>query len=107
MSIGKQLEEILSSSANQVGHWVRCADSIELRVISIDKAVVFLQKNIKQFKGILKGTCCRRLGAISDKDQNLLTVLKKVEELVQYQEMESDESEDDIQDFCHDFELEK
>ena len=47
----------------------------------------------------MKGTRRRRLEARSDEEQNLLTKLEELEDLVEYQEVEIDELEGDIQDF--------
>ena len=50
----------------------------------------------------MKGTPRRRLEAKSDKEQNLLIELEELEDLVEYQEVEIEELEGDIQDFyCH------
>merc|ERR1712238_391159 len=85
--------------ANQVGDWILRAERIDLRVDGTDKALVLTRKNIKKFKNILKGTRCRRLEARSDEELNLLTELEELEDLVEYQEVEIEELEGDIQDF--------
>merc|ERR1712238_44772 len=102
MAIGLQSNTDKFVRANQVGDWVLRAERIELRVgVGADDALVLTKKNIKQFKNILKGTHRRRLEARSDEEQNLLT---KLEELEEYQEVESDELEGDIQNFYRNFE---
>merc|ERR1712161_149336 len=62
------------------------------------------KKNIKKFRSILKGTHRRHLEARSDEEQNLLTKLEELEDLVEYQEVEIDELEGDIQNFYRNFE---
>ena len=105
MAIGLQLKKDKFVHANQVGDWVLRAERIELRVAGTDKAFVLTKKNIKKFRSILKGTHRRRLEARSDEERNLLTVLEELEDLVEHQEIEIDELEGDIQDFCRDFEV--
>merc|ERR1712194_593914 len=105
MAIGLQLNEDKYVRANQVGDWILCAELIELRVDCTDKALVLTKMNIKKFSSILKGTHRRRLEARSDEERNLLTVLEELEDLVEHQEVEIDELEGGIQDFCRDFEL--
>merc|ERR1712194_258740 len=104
MAIGLQLKEDKFVRANQVGDWILRAERIELHVYGTDKAIVLTKKNINKFRSILKGTHRRRLEARSDEERNLLTVLEELEDLVEYQEVEIDELEDDIQNFCRDFE---
>merc|ERR1712161_133948 len=105
MAIDLQLDTDKFVRANQVGDWVLRAERIELRVgVGADDALVLTKKNIKQFKNILKGTRRRRLEARSDEEQNLLTKLEELEDLVEYQEVEIDELEGDIQDFYRNFE---
>merc|ERR1712161_131564 len=100
MAIGLQVDKKKFVRANQIGGWVLRAERIELRVgVGADDALVLTKKNIKQFKNILKGTRRRRLEARSDEEQNLLTKLEELEDLVEYQEVEIDELEGDIQDF--------
>ena len=67
MTIGLQAKRNTFACANQVG----------------DKVVFLTNKNIKKFRSILKGTRCRRLEARSDEEQNLLTVLEGLEDLVE------------------------
>merc|ERR1712194_961429 len=100
MAIGLQSEENTFARANQVGDWILHAERIDLRVDGTDKTIMFTNKNIKKFRSILKGTYRRRLEAKSDEEQNLLI---KLEDLVQYQEIEIEELEGDIQDLCRDF----
>merc|ERR1719148_600796 len=105
MAIGLQSDTDKFVRANQVGDWVLRAERIELRVgVGADDALVLTKKNIKQFKNILKGTRRRRLEARSDEEQNLLTKLEELEDLVEYQEVEIDELEGDIQNFYRNFE---
>jgi len=100
MAIGLQLNTDKFVRANQRGDWVLRAERIELRVgAGADEVLVLTKKNIKKFKNILKGTRRRRLEARSDEERNLLTELEKLEDLVEYQEVEIDELEGDIQDF--------
>merc|ERR1719148_285805 len=100
MAIGVQLNEDKFVRANQVGDWVLRAELIELRVgAGVDNTLVLTKKNLKKFKNILKGTRRRRMGARSDEERNLLTKLEELEDLVEYQEIEIDELEGDIQDF--------
>merc|ERR1712194_815865 len=105
MAIGLQLNEDTFVRANQVGDWILRADIIELRVDGTDKALVLTKKNIKKFRSILKGTHRRRSEARSDEERKLLNVLEEVEDLVEHQEVEIDELEGNIQDFCRDFEV--
>merc|ERR1712238_497649 len=107
MAIGLQAKENTFARANQVGDWILRAERIDLRVDGTDKVVVLTKKNIKKFKNILKGTRRRRLEARSDKELNLLTKLEELEDLVEYQEVEIDELEGDIQDFYLNFEANK
>jgi len=103
MAIGLQLDTDKFVRANQRGDWILRAERIELRVgAGEDDALVLTKKNIKKFKSILKGTRRRRLEARSDEERNLLTELEKLEDLVEYQEVEIDELEGDIQDFYRD-----
>merc|ERR1711957_5235 len=105
MAIGLQSDTDKFVRANQVGDWVLRAERIELHVgVGADDALVLTKKNIKQFKNILKGTRRRRLEARSDEEQNLLTKLEELEDLVEYQEVEIDELEGDIQNFYRNFE---
>merc|ERR1711865_54756 len=67
-----------------------------------NKVVVLTNKNIKKFRSILKGTHRHRLEARSDEEQNLLTVLEELEDLVEYQEVVIEELVGDIQDFYRD-----
>merc|ERR1712238_437627 len=87
MAIGLQSEEDAFARANQVGDWILRAERIDLRVDGTDKVVVLTNKNIKKFRSILKGTHRRRLEARSDEEENLLTVLEELEDLVEYQEV--------------------
>merc|ERR1712194_908053 len=97
MGIGLQVDKKKFVRANQVGYWVLRAERIELRVgTGKDDTLVLNKKNIKKFKNILKGKRRRRLDARSDEERNLLD---KLEDLVEYQEVEIDELEGDIQDF--------
>merc|ERR1711865_827346 len=85
--------------ANQVGYWVLRAERIELRAgAGKEDTLVLTKKNIKKFQNILKGKR-RRLEARSDEERILLTKLEELEDLVDYQEVEIDELEGDIQDF--------
>merc|ERR1712194_269238 len=103
MAIGLQLKTNNFVRANQVGDWVLRAERIELRVgAGADDALVLTKKNIKKFKNILRGTRRRRLEARSDEERNLLTKLEELEDLVEYQDVEIDELEGDIQDFYRD-----
>ena len=102
MAIGLQLKEDEFVPANQVGDRILCAELIELRVDDADNAIVLTKNKIKKFRSILKGTHCPRLEGKSDKEQNLLIKLEKLEDLVEYQEVEINELEGDIQDFCCD-----
>merc|ERR1712238_277457 len=99
---GYNLEGNTFARANQVGDWIFRAERIELRIDGTDKTVVFTKKNIKKFRSILKGTRRRRLEAKSDEEQTLLTKLEKLEDLVEYQKVEIDELEGDIQGFYRD-----
>merc|ERR1712085_62064 len=100
MVIGLQVDKKKFVRANQVGYWVLRAERIELRVgAGEDATLVFTKKNIKKFRNILKGKRRRRLEARSDEEQNLLTKLEELEDLVEYQDVEIDELEGDIQDF--------
>merc|ERR1712085_130210 len=100
MAIGLQVDKKKFVRANQVGYWVLRAERIELRVgTGKDDTLVLNKKNIKKFQNILKGKRRRRLDARSDEEQNLLTKLEELEDLVDYQEVEIDELEGDIQDF--------
>ena len=106
MAIGLQLNPEKFVRANQRSDWILRAERIELRVgAGEDDALVLTKQNIKKFKSILKGTRRRRLEARSDEERNLLTVLEELEDLVKHQEVEIDELEGDIQDFCRDFEV--
>merc|ERR1712194_11305 len=101
MAIGLQVDKKKFVRANQVGYWVLRAERIELRVgTGKDGTLVLTKKNIKKFKNILKGKRRRRLDARSDEEQNLLTKLEELEDLVEHQEVKIDELEGDIQDFC-------
>merc|ERR1711865_1199175 len=103
MAIGLQLNADKFVRVNQVGYWVLRAERIELRVgAGADDALVLTEQNIKKFKDILRGTRRRRLEAKSDEERNLLTKLEELEDLVEYQEVEIDELEGDIQDFYRD-----
>merc|ERR1712238_312014 len=103
MTIGLQLNTDKFVRANQVGDWVLRAEHIELRFgTGADGALVLTKKNIKKFQNILKGALRRRLEARSDEERNLLTELEVLEDLVEYQEVEIDEIEGDIQDFYRD-----
>merc|ERR1712238_52271 len=96
MAIGLQVDKKKFVRANQVGYWVLRAERIELRAgIGADDALVLTKKN-------MKGTRRRRLEARSDEEQNLLTELEELEYLVEYQEVEIDELEGDIQGFYRD-----
>merc|ERR1712238_542355 len=100
MAIGLQVEKKKFVRANQVGYWVLRAERIELRAgAGKDDTLVLTKKNIKKFQNILKGKRRRRLEAKSDEERNLLTKLEELEDLVEYQEVEIDELEGDIQDF--------
>merc|ERR1711935_587120 len=101
MAIGLQVDKKKFVRANQVGYWVLRAERIELRVGTgkDDNTLVLNKKNIKKFQNILKGKRRRRLDARSDEERNLLTKLDKLEDLVEYQEVEIDKLEGDIQDF--------
>merc|ERR1712085_82457 len=103
MAIGLQLKTNNFVRANQRSDWILRAERIELRVgAGEDDALVLTEKNIKKFKNILRGTRRRRLEAKSDEERNLLTKLEKLEDLVEYQEVEIDELEGEIQDFYRD-----
>merc|ERR1711865_332416 len=102
MAIGLQAKGNTFARANQVGDWILRAERIDLRVDGTDKVVVLTNKNIKKFRSILKGTHRRRLEARSDEEQNLLTVLEELEDLVEYQEVVIEELVGDIQDFYRD-----
>merc|ERR1712161_58570 len=102
MAIGLQSEGDAFARANQVGDWILRAERIDLRVDGTDKVVVLTKKNIKKFRSILKGTRRRRLEARSDEEENLLTVLEELEDLVEYQEVVIEELVGDIQDFYRD-----
>merc|ERR1712194_250006 len=103
MGIGLQLNTDKFVRANQHGDWVLRAERIEFRVgAGADEVLVLTKKNIKKFKNILKGTRRRRLEARSDEEQNLLTELEKLEDLVEYQEVEIDGLEGEVQDFYRD-----
>merc|ERR1712161_122190 len=103
MAIGLQLNPAKFVRANQRSDWVLRAERIELRVgAGQDDALVLTKKNFKKFKNILKGTRRRRLEARSDEERNLLTELEKLEDLVEYQEVEIDELEGEIQDIYRD-----
>merc|ERR1712161_28487 len=104
MAIGLQSEGNVFARGNQVGDWILRAERIDLRVDGTDKAIVLTNKNIKNFRRILKGTHRRHLEAKSDEEQNLLTVLEELEDLVEYQKVEIDELECDIQDSYRIFE---
>ena len=52
----------------------------------------------------MKGKRRRCLKARSDEEQNLLTKLEELEDLVEYQEVKIDELEVDIQNFYRNFE---
>merc|ERR1712238_288116 len=105
IAIGLQVDKKNFVRANQVGYWVLRAERIELRVgVGADDALVLTKKNIKKFRSILKGTRRRHLEARSDEEQNLLTKLEELEDLVEYQEVEIDELEGDIQNFYRNFE---
>merc|ERR1711865_347687 len=100
MAIGLHVNKKKFVRANQVGYWVLRAERIELRVgAGKDATLVLTKKNIKKFQNILKGKRRRRLEARSDEEQNLLTKLEELEDLVEYQDVEIDELEGDIQDF--------
>merc|ERR1712238_365790 len=103
IAIGLQVDKKNFVRANQVGYWVLRAERIELRVgVGADDALVLTKTNIKKFKSILKGTRRRRLEARSDEEQNLLTELEELEDLVEYQEVEIEELEGDIQNLYRD-----
>merc|ERR1712161_153091 len=103
MAIGLQLNPEKFVRANQRSDWILRAERIELRVgAGEDDALVLTKKNFKKFKNILKATRRRRLEARSDEERNLLTELEKLEDLVEYQEVEIDELEGEIQDFYRD-----
>merc|ERR1712161_111969 len=104
MAIGLQLEGNTFARANQVGDWILRAERIDLRVDGTDKAIVLTNKNIKIFRRILKGTHRRHLEAKSDEERNLLIKLEELEDLVEYQKVEIDELECDIQDSYRIFE---
>merc|ERR1712161_157936 len=87
MAIGLQSEGNTFARANQIGDWILRAERIDLHVDGTDKVVVLTKKNIKKFRSILKGTRRRRLEARSDEEENLLTVLEELEDLVEYQEV--------------------
>merc|ERR1712238_470178 len=100
MAIGLQVDKKKFVRANQVGYWVLRAERIELQAgAGKGDTLVLTKKNIKKFKNILKGTRRRRLEARSDVEQNLLTEL---EDLVEYQEVEIEELEGDIQNLYRD-----
>merc|ERR1711865_1314058 len=100
MAIGLQVNKKKFGRANQVGYWVLRAERIELRAgAGKDGTLVLTKKNTKKFQNILKGKRRRRLEAKSDEERNLLTKLEELEDLVEYQEVEIDELEGDIQDF--------
>merc|ERR1712161_152237 len=100
MAIGLQVNAKKSVRANQVGYWVLRAERIELRAgAGKEDTLVLTKKNIKKFQNILKGKRRRRLEARSDEERILLTKLEELEDLVEYQEVEIDELEGDIQDF--------
>merc|ERR1712194_147765 len=103
MAIGLQSEGNTFARANQVGDWILRAERIDLHIDGTDKAIVLTNKNIKKFRSILKGTRRRRLEAKSDEEQNLLTKLEELEDLVEYQKVEIDELEGDIQDLRRGF----
>merc|ERR1712194_831794 len=98
MAIGLQSEGNTFARANQIGDWILRAGRIDLHVNGTDKVIVLTNKNIKKFQSILKGTHRRRLEAKSDEEQDLLTKLEELEDLVEYQKVEIDELEGDIQD---------
>merc|ERR1712086_709876 len=98
MAIGLQSEGNTFARANQIGDWILRAERIDLHIDGTDKAIVLTNKNIKKFRSILKRTRRRRLEAKSDEEQNLLTKLEELEDLVEYQKVEIDELEGDIQD---------
>ena len=102
MVIGLQLKEDEFVPANQVGDWILCAELIELRVDDADNAIVLTKNNIKKFRSILKGTHCPCLEGKFDKEQKLLIKLEKLEDLLEYQEVEINELEGDISRFCCD-----
>merc|ERR1712238_290500 len=100
MAIGLQVNKKKFVRANQVGYWVLRAERIELRAgAGKEDTLVLTKKNIKKFQNILKGKRRRRLEARSDEERILLTKLEELEDLVDYQEVEIDELEGDIQDF--------
>ena len=78
MIIRLQLEGNTFARANQVGDLILRAESIELRVDSTNTTVVLIKNNIKKFKIVLNGTRRCRL------EENLLTVLEKLVDLVEY-----------------------
>merc|ERR1712161_92350 len=69
-------------------------------LVLVRMILLFSPKRIsKKFQNILKGKRRRRLEAKSDEERNLLIKLEELEDLVEYQEVEIDELEGDIQDF--------
>jgi len=103
MAIGLQVDATKFVRGKQVGDWILCAELIEFRIG--DKSVALTEQNIKKFKDILSGTRRRRMEATSKEERTLLTELEDYEELVDYQEIEMEELEGDIQDFHRDRDL--
>merc|ERR1712238_438109 len=102
MAIGLQVDATKFVRGTQVGDWILRAELIEFRIL--DKSVVLKAQNIRNFQNILKGTRRRRMDATSKEEQTLLIELEEFEELVDYQEIEIEELEGDIQDFHRDHE---
>merc|ERR1712238_578854 len=102
MAIGLQVDATKFVRGTQVGDWILRAELIDFRIL--DKSVVLTAQNIRKFQNILKGTRRRRMEATSKEEQTLLIELEEFEELVDYQEIEIEELEGDIQDFHRDHE---
>ena len=102
MLIWLQLKEDGFVPSNQVDDWILCAELIQLCVDSAANTVILTKQNINKFMSTLKEICCPYLEAKSDKEQNLLIKSEELEDLVEYQEVQINKLEGDIQDFCCD-----